>query len=217
MAARSAPKLRDAERSREAILVAAQTLFAARGYEAASLNDIGAAAGLSRGTPSYFFGSKEQLYLEVLERAFGSRHEATRAAFEPVFAWCDGAAGADALRDALTAAAHGYMEFLASEPTFAGLVLREELGRGRRIRTLAGTSTAMQDAFAALRRAGRRRGLRSFEVEDAVFLFVALTFTPFSHQNTFMRALDRDLSRPADRRRHVALAVDQLMHLLCGP
>src|SRR5919205_2149237 len=102
-------KVRDAERSREAILAAAERLFAERGYEAASLHDIGAAAGLSRGTPSYFFGSKERLHLDVLRRAFDRRHEATTAAFAPVRAWCEpDGGGADALRDALAQAADGY-------------------------------------------------------------------------------------------------------------
>src|ERR687884_731159 len=96
MPARGAEKVRDAERSREAILAPAGRLFAERGYDAASLQDIGAAAGLSRGTPSYFFGSKERLHLDVLRRAFDRRHEATTAAFAPVRAWCeDGGGGPD--------------------------------------------------------------------------------------------------------------------------
>jgi AcrR family transcriptional regulator len=219
-AADETPRTRDAERSREAIMAAAERLFAERGYDGASLQDIGAAAGLSRGTPSYFFGSKEQLYREVLQRAFARRHAATRAALEPVFAWCGEHAATgddpDALRAALTAAARGYMEFLAAHPTFTGLVMREELDRGVRLRSLRATSTAMQDAFTAVQAVGPRRGLRAFDVDDAVFLFVALTFTAYSYEHTFMRALDRDISRPAARRRHLELAVDQLMHLLRG-
>src|SRR5918911_4763660 len=96
MPARPAEKVRDAERSREAILAAAERLFAERGYEATTLQEIGAAAGLSRGTPSYFFGSKEQLYMDVLRRAFAVRHQATQAAFQPVLDWCEGSAGPDA-------------------------------------------------------------------------------------------------------------------------
>jgi AcrR family transcriptional regulator len=220
MPARPAGKTRDAQRSREAILAAAAGLFAERGYDAASLSDIGSAAGLSRGTPSYFFGSKEQLYRAVLEQSFAARHAATEAAFRPVHAWCAGGDGGDdhdeALRIALGQAADGYMAFLAGHPTFVALVMREELGAGRRLRTLAGTSTAMREAFAAVRRVARPRGLRAFDVEDAVLLFVALTFTPFSYGGTLMRALGRDLSRPADRRRHRELAVEQMLHLLRG-
>ncbi|MDP9362946.1 MAG: TetR/AcrR family transcriptional regulator, partial [Chloroflexota bacterium] len=68
-------RTRDADRSREAILDAAEALFAERGYEGASLQEIGRAAGVSRGTPGYFFGSKERLYQAVLERAFAAELE----------------------------------------------------------------------------------------------------------------------------------------------
>jgi len=60
---------RDAERSRAAILDAAEALFADHGFDAVTLAQIGAVAGVSRGTPGYFFGTKEALYRLVVERA----------------------------------------------------------------------------------------------------------------------------------------------------
>lgn len=207
-------KPRDADRSRDAILTAAEELFAEHGYDATSLSDIGARAGLSRGAPSYFFGSKAGLYMEVLERVFAARQEAAEAAFEPVRAWCEAERDRTALRAALGNAARGYMDFLAARPTFATLIMREELSPRQRIHERMMPSTAMHDAFAAVRRVGRRRGLRAFDVNDAVLLFVALTFAPWSYQSTLMRSIGRDLARPDDRRRQVRFAVDQLMHLL---
>ncbi len=56
------------ERSRERILTAALEVFAAKGYEAASISEITAAAGVSRGLVSYYFASKEQLAAELLDR-----------------------------------------------------------------------------------------------------------------------------------------------------
>lgn len=217
MPARGAEKVRDADRSREAILASAERLFAERGYDAASLQDIGAAAGLSRGTPSYFFGSKERLHLDVLRRAFDRRDEATTAAFAPVRAWCEaGGGGPDELRAALAEAADGYIAYLAGDPAFVRLVLREELDGGQHLRALGGTSTAMEDAFTAVRGVAGERGLRDFAVADAVFLFVALTFTPFAYRSTFMRSLGRDVGRPAERRRRRDLAVEHVMALLGG-
>jgi AcrR family transcriptional regulator len=214
MSARPSEKIRDAERSRETILEAAERLFAERGYEGASLNDIAGEAGLSRGTPSYFFGSKEQLYVDVLDRAFRARQEATRAAFEPVHDWCASEAGPESLRAALARAAEDYVAFLGRHPNFVRLVMQEELNRGELMQRRAEPSTAMHDAFTALRRQGRRRGLSNFKVDDAILLFVGLTFTPASYSHTLMRAVERDLARPAARRRQVELAVDQLMHLI---
>lgn len=212
----SAPRTRDAQRSREAILDAAERLFAERGPDGASLNDIGAEAGLSRGTPSYFFGSKERLYTAVLERVFAARHEATSQAFAPVHRWCEGDAGLPPLRRALTQAAEHYMRFLLERPAFVRLLVWEELAGGQRLRLVRRSSTAMQEAFRALRATGRRRGLRAFDVDDAQLLFIVLTFAPLAHRSTLMFAMDRDLSDAAVRRRHVRLAVGQLMGLLAA-
>lgn len=65
----SEPRQRDADRSRAQILDAAERLFAERGFEGVTLAQIGAGAGVSRGTPGYFFGTKNDLYREVLRRA----------------------------------------------------------------------------------------------------------------------------------------------------
>ena len=207
MSAAAAPRTRDAARSREAILAAAETLFADRGFDRTSLSDVGAAAGLSRGTPAYFFGSKAQLHRAVLERAFAARQEATERAFAPVRAWTG---GEDELRSALTHATQGYLAFLLDRPSFLKLMVREELTDGERLREVPRASTAMQDAFAALRAAG----LTGFDPDDAVVLFVGLTFSALALQPTLMAVLGRDLADPAQRARHVELAVEQLLGLL---
>ena len=209
----AAEKLRDAERSRVAILDAAERLFAERGIDGTSLSDIGAATGLSRATPTYFFGSKEQLYRAVLERVFEDRQAATADAFAGVLAWCDGDEGIDALREALAAATRGYMAFLLDRPAFLRLLLREELDGARRLHATQRASTAMRDAFAALARTGR---LRRFDVEEAILLYIALTFAPLAFEHTLLRAVDRDLRDPAVLEDHVRMAVDELLHLLAG-
>ncbi|MEV0798376.1 helix-turn-helix domain-containing protein [Kribbella sp. NPDC050281] len=56
------------ERSRERILAAALEVFAAKGYEAASISEITEAAGVSRGLVSYYFAAKEELAAELLDR-----------------------------------------------------------------------------------------------------------------------------------------------------
>lgn len=204
---------RDAERSRGAILDAAERLFAERGFDGASLGEIGAAAGLSRATPSYFFGGKEALHRAVLERVFAAREEATRDAFEPLLEWSrDAAAGT--LQGALDAAVAGYMRFLVGRPTFLRLVQWEEMAGAERLRRVPRQSRAIEDAFRALRRAAPARGLAPFAVKDAVFLFVSLTYWPLMQGSTFMTALGRDLGDPATARHHARLAVNQLLHLL---
>jgi AcrR family transcriptional regulator len=53
--------------SEERLLEAAATLVATRGTARASLGDIAAAAGCSRGLPTYLFGSKEGLLLALAD------------------------------------------------------------------------------------------------------------------------------------------------------
>ena len=53
--------------TRDAILEAAADLFATRGFEYATLNDIAAAAGLSGGSVYNHFRGKPELFLEVVQ------------------------------------------------------------------------------------------------------------------------------------------------------
>ena len=56
------------ELTRTALLDAAADVFAARGFAAASLDDIAETAGYSRGAIAFNFGNKEDLFLAVIER-----------------------------------------------------------------------------------------------------------------------------------------------------
>jgi AcrR family transcriptional regulator len=199
------------------LLDAAEELFSARGYDGVSLSEIAAAAGLSRGTPNYFFGSKEQLYRSVLERVFADRQAATAAAIHPVVAWCERRGDVDGLRRALTAAMNGYVAFLRERPAFGRFIGWEELAGGDRLQEVNRGSTALSDAFSKVRSVARERGLRAFRVEDAVLVFVCLTFSPLTQRNTFLTTLGRDLDDAQVRRRHIKMAVDQMMYLLAAP
>jgi len=53
---------------REALLDQAQALFLTRGYDRASLNDVIAAAGVSKGAFYHYFASKEALLEALAER-----------------------------------------------------------------------------------------------------------------------------------------------------
>lgn len=56
----------DRDERRRQILRAAQRLFAERPYSSVSVNDIADAAGVAKGLMHHYFGSKRDLYLEVV-------------------------------------------------------------------------------------------------------------------------------------------------------
>jgi AcrR family transcriptional regulator len=64
---RSARRRHDAAASRRALLAAASALFDERGYEAATIRDIGDRAGVDAALIARYFGGKEGLYLATLE------------------------------------------------------------------------------------------------------------------------------------------------------
>lgn len=100
--------------TRGAILAAAERLFAARGYEAATIQEIARGAGVSRGAPAYFFGSKRALYCAVVDGAL----ERAKTVIK------DGLAEATA-EDAgkrLLIAIDRMVDFVAADESFARLV-----------------------------------------------------------------------------------------------
>jgi hypothetical protein len=163
--------------------------------------------GLCDGAPAVDDGA-------VLERVFSEREAATSDAFRALDSWVQDGSGT--LASALTLAVDGYLVFLLGRPEFVRLVQREDLTGGRRLRAARRDSRALTDSFQALRDLAPTRGVRAFDVQDAVMLFVSLTFSPLTQRATFLAALERDLSDPGTRRAHVALVSDQLLHLVAA-
>ncbi|MFM0394689.1 TetR/AcrR family transcriptional regulator [Paraburkholderia phytofirmans] len=70
------------DQTRERLLDAAQAIFMKKGFVAASVEDIAAAAGYTRGAFYSNFGSKSELFLELLRRD----HEVMQAGLQAIFA-----------------------------------------------------------------------------------------------------------------------------------
>ena len=68
------PKAPEANRAR--IIGAALAEFAARGFKGASMDAIAARTHTTRALINYYFGSKEKLYLAVLEQVYGEIRDA---------------------------------------------------------------------------------------------------------------------------------------------
>ena len=60
---------------RDQILDAANALFAERGYDEVSVEDIASAAGVTRGLVHHYFGGRKEVYIGLLERLGALREE----------------------------------------------------------------------------------------------------------------------------------------------
>jgi TetR/AcrR family transcriptional regulator len=190
---------RNPVRSRAAILDAAEKLFAEKGYDAASLSEVGAAAGVSRGTPGYFFGSKQELYDAVLERCFAEVREAVRAGRARALA------SQQSPEAILAGAVSDYFDFLAARPNFIRLIERRALSGGA-AGPIGEQLSAGQEALAAI---SAELGLDDAPSGDAAQLLlsiIALCWFHLIHAQTVAPAVGVALDDAADlerRKRHV--------------
>ena len=79
-------RVRAAEDNRQAVLAAARRRFEDDGFHGASLDAIAEEAGFSKGVVYSRFGSKDELFLAVLEDSIVRRHEAMESRFKSVTA-----------------------------------------------------------------------------------------------------------------------------------
>ena len=191
---------RDADRSRSQILDAAEALFAEKGYEGTSLREIGERAGTSRGTPAYFFDSKDGLYEAVLDRAFGRAQEQVEAARDRAQG-----GGIEALLSELVGS---YLDFLSANPTFIRLVERESLGGGQRLARNMPHLAALEAGL----QAARSQHTLIDDPRHVLLSVMGMCWFPLSQSGTLLPALGLDARDPeflAARKRHI---VSLLLH-----
>jgi TetR/AcrR family transcriptional regulator len=202
-------RTRDAERSRVAILDAAERLFAEQGFDATSLNQVGAAAGVSRGTPGYFFRTKAELYQAVLDRSLAEVREAVRVGRERALASNEDA------ETILAGAVSDYFDFLAARPYFIRLIEREALSNAP---PPAGVDhlSAGQEALAAISAELGLDDSPSGEASQLLLSIISLCWFPLIHARTVAPAVGVSLSDPdalERRKRHV---ISLVLHGLRG-
>lgn len=115
---RSTPR---AQRTRAALLDAAEDLFAARGFAATRLEDVAARVGIRRASIVYHFADKRSLYEAVLARVLGTLRERVERAL----------AGPGPLAARIEAAVDAWADSVLERPALARLLLREVVDAGR--------------------------------------------------------------------------------------
>ncbi len=120
------PKTDDPE-ARARIAAAAESLFAARGYDGTAIRDIARKAGVNGAMIHYYFGSKEGLYRAILEAAASK----VRALL------VDTSSRAGSTRDRLASFVDAYAEYILNHPNLARILYREMLTGGKHIMQVA--------------------------------------------------------------------------------
>ncbi|GER15542.1 TetR/AcrR family transcriptional regulator [Variovorax boronicumulans] len=205
------PRSRDADRSQLAILASARDEFAARGLAGARMDSIAERAGLNKRLIYYYFGSKDDLFLAVLERVYADIRAAEQRLhldeIEPV----------EAIRQLVSFTWHYYLE----HPEFITLLNSENLHgaahlkRSDRIQEM--NSPLVQLLDTVLER-GKKDNLFRAGV-DPVQLYISiasLCYFYLSNNHTLSAIFGRDLRAPkamAQRLSHMTdLVLGYVLH-----
>ena len=185
----SQPAERPAKTRKEEILDVATRLFAERGYEGTSINDVAARVGMRKASLFYHFATKDALYEAALERLVAR----VQLALEAIYA------SSGTYPDRLDAVTDTMVSVLSSHPYAARLLLREAMDWGPVIRgTLLDRILVVLEAGAAWVRAGQEQG--SFvegDPKQLVLSAIGLHFLPFALGQLVERYTGTDVFDPA--------------------
>ncbi|QOF76558.1 TetR/AcrR family transcriptional regulator [Variovorax sp. 38R] len=205
------PRSRDADRSQLAILASARDEFAARGLAGARMDSIAERAGLNKRLIYYYFGSKDDLFLAVLERVYADIRAAEQRLhldeIEPV----------EAIRQLVSFTWHYYLE----HPEFITLLNSENLHgashlkRSERIQEM---NSPLVQLLATVLERGKKDDLFRAGV-DPVQLYISiasLCYFYLSNNHTLSAIFGRDLRAPkamAQRLSHMTdLVLGYVLH-----
>jgi AcrR family transcriptional regulator len=164
-----------AERTRVRIVDAALTLFSTRGFEAVSTRDIAAAAGTTHGLIRHHFGSKEGVWIAVVDAA-----DATfRGCIDEVLA--DEVPRADGPEHALATIVRGLSAAAQRHPEIARLLLLEGMQPSARLQHILERIAPLRDLLDPLLPRLHARGELLDHDRDSLFLHLLMTaIAPFA-------------------------------------
>ena len=185
---------------REHLLNTAITLFSVGGFDGASVNDIVAAAGVSKRMVYHYFKSKALLYQEALFFAFSELARAEQAAVSD----------AVSLESAVRKLVHVYFDFPRTHPQFSRLLRWENLNEGRGIKD--SHFPLSKDHVVKFLRAAIRQETASnqwrpdLEPKQLLISIIGICQVYVSHRYTLSQGLHFNLGSPAAIKRGMANA-----------
>lgn len=201
--------LRDAERTRALILEAAAKEFARSGLSGARVDRIATEAGLNVRMLYYYFRSKDDLFLAVLEHAYAVIREAEQTLeleqAEP--------------KDAIRRLVEFTWQFQLAHPEFITLLNSENLHQARHLQRSAAVAEMQSPLLAMIGRL-LERGVRAGQFRRGVdpmqfyITIASLGYFYLSNRYTLSAIFGRDLVAPKQRAARLAHMIDVVLGYL---
>lgn len=212
----AAPKrkrVRNAAGTQETILRAAIKVFAEKGFAGGRIDKISREARSNDRMLYYYFKSKENLFVEVLERTYRTMREAEERLQLDM----------DDPIAALKAIVRFSLDHYLSHPEMVTLLNSENLDRGKHVsksRKLREISSPALGLFDEILRNGRAKGLfrEGLDAQQVYITSLALNYFYFSNRHTLSAFLGTDLMAPANLKRWRAWIEDVIVRaVLASP
>jgi AcrR family transcriptional regulator len=206
-AAMRKPKAPEANRGR--IIQAAIDEFAARGFKGASMDAIAARTHTTRALINYYFGSKEKLYIAVLEQVYGEIREA------------EGELDLDHLApvDAMRRIVEFTYNYYVTHEGFVRLVVAENQARGRQFRkskTMRTLNRPIIDRLLRVIARGQKEGRFRSDVDPVEIhkAMAALGMFNVTNQYTFGAIFQREMGSKGDVARRRDIVAEMILRYL---
>ncbi|HLB14947.1 MAG TPA: TetR/AcrR family transcriptional regulator [Burkholderiales bacterium] len=206
-AAMCKPKAPEANRAR--IIKAAIDEFASRGFKGASMDAIAARTHTTRAMINYYFGSKEKVYLAVLEHVYAEIRQAESLLD------LDHLPPVDAIRSIVEFTFNYYLD----HEGFVRIVVAENQARGRHLRkskAMRSLNRPIIDTLARVIARGQAEG--SFRANadpvEVHMAIAALGMFNVTNQYTFGAIFQRDMGAKGDVRRRREIVTEVIFGYL---
>lgn len=210
--ARTAGQRDDARETRENILDVAAREFADKGLAGARIDEIAERTASSKRMIYYYFGSKDELYRAVLERAYQHiRDQEQQARFEDL-----------PPDEALRAVIGHNFDYHYEHPEFVRLVMNENVHHGEHIaeiESLRGRNRSAIDQLAAILAKGQEQGMfrPGMDPVDLHMTISALSFYNVSNRYTFRHNFGVDFTAAPTRARRREQIIQCVMAWVAKP
>ena len=206
-AAMCKPKAPVANRAR--IIKAAMDEFAARGFKGASMDAIAARTHTTRALINYYFGSKEKLYLAVLEHVYCEIRQAESLLD------LDHLPPVDAIRRIVEFTFNYYLD----HEGFVRLVVAENQAKGRHLeksKAMRSLNRTIIDTLGRVIDRGQRDGSfrADLDLVEIHMAIAALGMFNVTNQHTFSAIFQRDMGAKGDVRRRREMVTEVILGYL---
>lgn len=200
---------RDADRSKEQILQAAEDAFAEKGFYGARVDEIADGANINKRMLYAYFGDKEALYKQVLFRVYARMEAVEKELTSHAYS------GEQLIREIIKV----YFAFLKTDKNFVRILMWENLNQGRYLQEMESDRIKRSTIqyFVSELESGKAKGVFRTDMDPwhTALSLITICFANFSNQYTLSKLFGRNLADEElieERRKYTT---DMMLSYLC--